>query len=116
MTVLGRYAKDIHLVIILMGVLANFSVKDDVRTLLVKEKVLNHIAAAMRLDPSNAVLQVACLKAVVNYSIDAEHYMIMDSLGIPNFVGQMMVDHTDDPGVQRYGNYFLGYHTQCPIM
>lgn len=116
LTVLQRHPKDIHLVIILMGVLTNFSVKMDVRRVLVKERVFDLVAAAMRLDSCNAVLQVACLKAIVNYSSDAEHYVVMESLGIPTLVGKTMVDHADDLGVQRYGNYFLGYHTRCPIM
>merc|ERR1712157_564906 len=103
-------------VIIVMGVLANFSVKDDVRDLLVGEKLFARVAAAMRMDPHNAVLQVACLKSLVNYSTNAEHYMIMDELGIPNLVGQVMVEHAHDDGVQRYGNYFLGQYTSCPIL
>jgi len=102
--------------IILMGVLANFSVKADARKLLVKERALARVAAAMRLDPGNPVLQVACLKALVNYSTDAEHYVVMDGLGIPALVGAMMVDHADDPGVQKYGNFFLGQHTECLIL
>merc|ERR1719433_892535 len=50
--VLDTHANDVHLVIILCGVLANFSVKDDVRQLLVEENVLPRIHAAMKLDPS----------------------------------------------------------------
>lgn len=114
--VLDKHASDVHLVIIVMGVLANFSVKDETRDLLVREGVLQRVADAMRLDPGNPVMQVACLKALVNYSADADHYMIMDGAGIPNLVGQMMVEHAEDPGVQRYGNYFLGQHTTCPIL
>lgn len=116
LSVLDSHAKDVHLAIIIMGVLANFSVKVEVRTLLVQERVLPRIASAMRLNPGNAVLQVACLKALVNYSTNAEHYVYMDKLGIPNLVGQTMVDHAEDPGVQKYGNYFLGQHTSCPIL
>mmetsp|Transcript_32944 Transcript_32944/g.94611 ORF Transcript_32944/g.94611 Transcript_32944/m.94611 type:complete len:374 (-) Transcript_32944:278-1399(-) len=114
--VLDAHSQDVHLVIILMGVLANYSVKEDVRQLLVQDRVLPRIAAAMRMDPSNAVLQVACLKALVNYSTNYEHYMIMDELGLPIFIGQIMVDHAEDPGVQKYGNFFLGQHTSCPIL
>mmetsp|Transcript_34534 Transcript_34534/g.98196 ORF Transcript_34534/g.98196 Transcript_34534/m.98196 type:complete len:379 (+) Transcript_34534:95-1231(+) len=114
--VMDAHAKDVHLVIILMGVLANYSVREEVRHLLVQDRVLPRIADAMRLDPSNAVLQVACLKALVNYSTNVEHYMIMDELGIPLLVGQVMVDHAEDPGVQKYGNFFLGHHTSCPIL
>jgi len=116
LAVLDRHASDVHLVIIVMGILANFSVKDDVRDLLVSAKVLSRVASAMRLDPGNPVLQVACLKSLVNYSTNAEHYMIMDELDIPVLVGQMMVEHAHDDGVQRYGNYFLGQHTSCPIL
>merc|ERR1719491_1602180 len=101
---------------IIMGILANFSVKEEVRNLLVQERALPRIAKAMQLDPSNAVLQVACLKAVVNYSTDPEHYVHMDKLRIPIFVSQMMVDHIEDEGVQKYGNFFLGQHTTCPIL
>lgn len=114
--VLDAHASDVHLVIIICGVLANFSAKDDVRELLVQEKFLQRIQAAMKLDPSNAVLQVACLKALVNYSTNAEHYMKMDELDIPSLVGQTIVDHAHDPGIQKYGNYFLGQHTNCPIL
>jgi len=114
--VLDEHEKDVHLVMIIMGVLANFSVKEDVRNLLVQERALSRIARSMRLDPSNSVLQVACLKAVVNYSTDPEHYVHMNNLGIPNLVSQMMVDHVEDDGVQKYGNFFLGQHTSCPIL
>merc|ERR1711920_323978 len=114
--VLDEHSKDVHLVIILCGVLANFSVKEEVRNLLVEAQILNRLKAAMQLDPSNAVLQVACLKALVNYSTNAEHYMKMEELSIPSLVGKMMVDHAHDPGVQKYGNYYLGQHTNCPIL
>mmetsp|Transcript_37272 Transcript_37272/g.79132 ORF Transcript_37272/g.79132 Transcript_37272/m.79132 type:complete len:369 (+) Transcript_37272:94-1200(+) len=114
--VLQRYASDIHLVIIAMGIVANFSTLEDARKLLVKEGVLKHIGHAMRLEPKNSVLQVACLKAAVNYSTNPEHYMMMETLGIPTLVGQAMVDHVNDPGVQRYANYFLGSFTRCPIL
>eukprot|EP00406_Dinophysis_acuminata_P045070 CAMPEP_0179304920 /NCGR_PEP_ID=MMETSP0797-20121207/49353_1 /TAXON_ID=47934 /ORGANISM="Dinophysis acuminata, Strain DAEP01" /LENGTH=363 /DNA_ID=CAMNT_0021014545 /DNA_START=69 /DNA_END=1160 /DNA_ORIENTATION=+ len=114
--VLDAHASDVHLVIILCGVLANFSVNDGVRQQLVKEGALPRILAAMRVDPGNAVLQVAGLKALVNYSTNAEHYMVMESLGIPSYVGQVIVDHARDPGVQKYGNYFLGEHSNCPIL
>merc|ERR1712061_413864 len=113
--VLDEHSKDVHLVIILCGIFANFSVKEEVRNLLVEAKILDRFKA-LQLQPSNAVLQVACLKALVNYSTNAEHYMKMEELDIPTLVGQMMVDHAHDPGVQKYGNYFLGQHTNCPIL
>lgn len=116
LSVLDKHAKDVHLVIIIMGVLANFSVKEDVRRILVQAQVFNRIMSAMRLDPNSAVMQVACLKALVNYSMDYEAYTAMERLGIPPLVAQMMVAHSDDPGVQKYGNYFLGQHTHCPIL
>merc|ERR1712080_571114 len=114
--VLDAHPNDVHLVIIICGVLANFSVKEDVRQLLVEEGVLPRIHTAMKLDPGNTVLQVACLKALVNYSTNAEHYMKMEELDIPTLVGQTIVDHAHDPGVQKYGNFFLGQHTNCPIL
>jgi len=114
--VFDAHASDINLVIILCGVLANFSVKPDVRDLLVQGGVFWRLRDAMRLDPANVVLQVACLKALVNYSTNAEHYMKMEKEDIPTLVGQMMVDHAQDPGVLKYGNYFLGQHTNCPIL
>lgn len=114
--VFDEHAYDLHLVIILCGVLANFSVKQEVRQLLVDEGIFKRLQHAMRLDLNNAVLQVACLKALVNYSTDATHYMMMEDEDIPSLVGQTMVEHADDPGVQKYGNYFLGQHTNCPIL
>merc|ERR1711879_206646 len=52
------HSSDVHLIIILCGVLANFSVKAEVRQLLVENDVLPRIHKGMMLDPSNAVLQV----------------------------------------------------------
>merc|ERR1712007_14948 len=89
--VMDFHSEDVHLIIILCGVLANFSVKADVRQLLVDNDVLSRIHRAMLLNPSNAVLQVACIKALVNYSTNAEHYMKMEEMEIPTVVGQVMV-------------------------
>lgn len=114
--VLDAHSSDVHLVIILCGVLANFSVKEDVRQLLAEAGIFARLRDAMKLDQGNAVLQVACLKALVNYSTDAQHYMMMDEEEIPALVGEVMVVHAHDPGVQKYGNYFLGQHTNCPIL
>merc|ERR1719327_2655731 len=114
--VLDAHSGDVHLVIILCGVLANFSVKADVRDLLVEEGVLERMHALMNLDPGNAVLQVACLKALVNYSTNPGHYMKMEALEIPTLVERAWLDHGHDPGVWKYGNYFLDRHTNCPIL
>lgn len=114
--VLDAHSGDVHLVIILCGVLANFSVKADVRDLLVEEGVLERMHALMNLDPGNAVLQVACLKALVNYSTNPTHYMKMEALEIPTLVERAWLDHGHDPGVWKYGNYFLDRHTNCPIL
>jgi len=116
LAVLDKHASDLHLVMIIMGILANFSVKEEVRALLVREGVFQRVASAMRLDLQNSALQVACLKSLVNYSDNVEHFAIMYPLGIPDLVGEIMVEHAHDPGVQRYGNYFLGDHTVCPIL
>eukprot|EP00747_Dinoflagellata_sp_TGD_P164731 gnl/TRDRNA2_/TRDRNA2_185064_c0_seq1.p1 gnl/TRDRNA2_/TRDRNA2_185064_c0~~gnl/TRDRNA2_/TRDRNA2_185064_c0_seq1.p1 ORF type:complete len:370 (-),score=74.19 gnl/TRDRNA2_/TRDRNA2_185064_c0_seq1:30-1139(-) len=114
--VLKGYRSDVHVVIIICGVLANLSVNEAVRQELVFEGLFDDILAAMRLDASNAVLQVACLKAIVNYSTDAEHYLKMDEIGLPSQVGQAMIDHSDDPAVQKYGNFFLGQHVSCCVL
>lgn len=114
--VLEHHAKDAHVAIIVCGVLANLSVSDEVRQLLVEEGVLDHVFAVMRTDTGNAVLQVACLKALVNYSRSPEHYNMMQELGIPTLVQEAMVKSPDDAGVQKYGDYFFGQHTSCPLM
>merc|ERR1711879_1070573 len=114
--VMDFHSSDVHLIIILCGVLANFSVKADVRQLLVDHHVLKRIHKTMMLDIGNAVLQVAGLKALVNYSTNALHYMKMEEEGIPKLVGNIMVEHAHDPGGQKYGNYFMGQTTSCPIL
>jgi len=114
--VMEDHPKDANLLIMLCGVLANFSVMVEVREVLALGGVFGRIDAAMRLEPDNAVLQVACLKALVNYSTNAEHYMKMEELELPSLVGQTMVNHPHDAGVQKYGNYFMGEHTSCPFM
>jgi len=114
--VFDAHSSNVDLVIILCGIMTNFSVKPEVQILLVSEGLFPRLRAAILLDPNNTVLQVACLKALVNYSTSADFYMKMEQQGIPTLVGQMMVDHAHDPGVQRYGNFYLGQHTNCPIL
>merc|ERR1712217_378245 len=48
--VLDAHSSDVHLVMILCGILANFSVKEDVRQLLVGHGMLPRMRDAMRLD------------------------------------------------------------------
>lgn len=114
--VLDQHPRDVHIAIIACGVLANLSVSDNARGELVQEDVFPRIADAMRLEPSNPVLQVACLKSLVNYSRDASHYKIMEKSDIPNLVAQATYNHADDVGVRKYGNYWYGHHTACPIL
>jgi hypothetical protein len=114
--VMDEHPKDANLLIMLCGVLANFSVMIEVRELLALGGVFERIDSAMRLEPDNAVLQVACLKALVNYSTNTEHYMKMEELELPSLVGRTMVSHPRDVGVQKYGNYFMGERTSCPIL
>lgn len=114
--VFDEHSEDVHLVIIICGILANLSVLEQTRRYLYEQHVFTRVHSAMKLDQGNPVLQVSCLKALVNYSTTAEYYMKMEELEIPALVGQVMVDHGDDPGVQKYGNYFLGLHTSCPIV
>merc|ERR1711908_173454 len=102
-----HHKKDIHVVIIICGVLANLSISDEARQCLVEEGVFPKVRDAMRLDVESAVLQVACLKALVNYSQVATHYNLMEELGIPTLVTDAMVRHSDDRGVQKYGEYFF---------
>jgi len=110
------HPQDVHAAIIACGVLANLSVSSEVRQVLVQEGVFQHVANAMKLDPKNSVLQVACLKAVVNYTANAEHCFAMEEKGIPDLVGQAQFDHASNAGVRKYGNYFFGHHTACPIL
>lgn len=114
--VLDLHPHDVHVAIIACGVLANLSVSSEARQLLVDQGVFQRLANAMKLDHANAVLQVACLKALVNYTGSAEHYFAMEECGIPNLVGQAQFDHAHDAGVRKYGNYFYGHHTSCPIL
>jgi len=113
---LDAHSQDIHLSIILCGVLANLSVNDETRSLLFEDGVLSRLFVVMNLDSDNAVLQVACLKVLVSYSNNPEYYLKMDELGIPNLVERVMVEHGEDPGVQRFGNFFYGKHTYCPVL
>jgi hypothetical protein len=114
--VLNLYKNDVNEVIILCGVLANMSVNEEARQLLVEDGIFKSILQCMQLEPHNIVLQIACIKALVNYSTNAEHYMLMEELQIPNQIGQIMVDHGADAGLQKYGNMFLGQHTSCTIL
>uniref|UniRef100_A0A7S1MLX9 Armadillo repeat-containing protein 8 n=1 Tax=Alexandrium catenella TaxID=2925 RepID=A0A7S1MLX9_ALECA len=114
--VYDAHPSNVDLIVVLCGIFANFSVKHEVQHVLVREGLFPRLRDAMLLDPGNVVLQVACLKALVNYSTSADFYMKMEQEGIPTLVGQVMVDHPHDPGVQRYGNYYLGQHTSCPIL
>merc|ERR1712050_387203 len=111
--VLDKHASDLHIVMVVMGVLANFSVKEDVRALLVREGVFSRVEFAMRLDLANPVLQVACLKSLVNYSTNVEYFLRMDELGIADLVAEVMIKHAGDSGVQRYAIFFLAEHTRC---
>jgi len=86
------------------------------RILLFEDGVLSRLFVVMNLDSDNAVLQVACLKVLVSYSNNPEYYLKMDELGIPNLVERVMVEHGEDPGVQRFGNFFYGKHTYCPVL
>jgi hypothetical protein len=115
LSVMDAHPFDVNLVIMLCGVLANFSVMEEVREVLALGGMFKRIHQAMKLEPQNAVLQVACLKALVNFSTSTEHYLKMDELDLPAMVGRTMVNHPRDAGVQKYGNYFLGEHTSCPI-
>lgn len=114
--VLTNYPSDMHVVIIVCGVLANLSVNHEAREQLARGGVFHHVQEAMRLDPGNAVLQVACLKSLVNYSNNPDHYIQMEKESIPTLVGQVMIDHGDDPAVQKYGNIFLGETSSCSIL
>mmetsp|Transcript_6513 Transcript_6513/g.18261 ORF Transcript_6513/g.18261 Transcript_6513/m.18261 type:complete len:379 (-) Transcript_6513:228-1364(-) len=114
--VLENYHTDVHVVIIVCGILANFSVNADAREILVEEGVFKKIHRSVTLDPSSDVLQIACLKALVNYSTNPDHYMKMEDEGLPSLVGQMMVDHGGNLGIQKYGNMFLGEQGLCPIL
>mmetsp|Transcript_66909 Transcript_66909/g.105885 ORF Transcript_66909/g.105885 Transcript_66909/m.105885 type:complete len:371 (-) Transcript_66909:139-1251(-) len=114
--VLDMYPKDVHIAIIICGVLANLSVSDDVRTLLVDNGVFQRLANTMKLDPQNAVLQVACIKALVNYSMSGSDYLKLEEVGIPDLVGRAQLNHPGDVGVRKYGDYFFGQHTSCPIL
>lgn len=114
--VMGQYKEDVNLVIILCGVLANMSSNEEARQLLVEDGVFRKLLDAMKLDTSNVVLQIACMKALVNYSTNPEHYMLMEELDIPNQLGHVMVEHGADAGIQRYGNMFLGQHSNCVVL
>lgn len=114
--VLKLYPMDVHVAIISCGVLANLSVSSEVRQLLVEQSIFLRLEVAMKLDATNSVLQVACLKALVNYTTSAEHYNAMIACGIPDLVGKAQVDHASDVGVNKYGNYFYSHHTSCPIL
>jgi hypothetical protein len=114
--VLDNHPNDVHIAIIACGVLANLSVSSEVQQQLVAQGVFKRVADAMKLDSGNAVLQVACLKALVNYTSVSEYYFAMEECGIPNLVGQAQLDHVNDAGVKKYGNYFFGHHTSCPIL
>merc|ERR1712224_1165839 len=85
------YKHDVNEVIILCGVLANMSVNEEARQLLVEDGIFKSILQCMQLEPHNIVLQIACIKALVNYSTNAEHYMLMEELQIPNQIGLIMV-------------------------
>mmetsp|Transcript_125605 Transcript_125605/g.391076 ORF Transcript_125605/g.391076 Transcript_125605/m.391076 type:complete len:358 (-) Transcript_125605:378-1451(-) len=114
--VFDTHPRNVDIVIVLCGILANFSVKPEVQHFLAAEGLFPRLREALLLEPSNAILQVACLKALVNYSTGADFYMKMEQEDIPAIVGQTMVEHAQDPGIQKYGNYFLGQHTSCPIL
>jgi len=114
--ILKLYPRDVHVAIISCGVLANLSVSSEVRQLLVEQEVFYRLADAMKLDAGNSVLQVACLKALVNYSASPEHYRAMLACGIPTLVEKAQIDHASDVGVNKYGNYLWGQHTSCPIL
>lgn len=115
-TVLEVHPDDVHVAIITCGVLANLSISDDARAQLVEWDLFPRVKAAMDLDPSNTVLQVAGMKALVNYTSNPKHYKMMLALQIDAHVEDRMLNLPDDPGVQRYGNYFFGHHTSCPIL
>lgn len=114
--VLQEYADDVHIVLIACGILANFSAVEEARKLLVEAGLFECMQGALKLDPNSSVLQVACLKTLVNYSVNAKHYMLMEKYDIPTLVGQAILLHANDPAVQRYGNYFLGHHSFCCIL
>ena len=52
-------------VVILCGVLANMSVNEEARQLLVEDGIFKSILQCMQLEPHNIVLQIACIKALV---------------------------------------------------
>jgi len=113
--VLDDHTEDLHVAIIVCGILANMSTIPEARQVLVDEGLFVRIAHIMRLDPLNAVLQVAALKAIVNYTTKRNYYELMnrEDVGIYNLVERMMINHAEDAGVQRYGNLCLGQHQGC---
>jgi len=115
---LDEHAGDVHVVVILCGVLANLSVNAQAQELLVELGIFARVKKAMQLDEGNAVLQVACLKALVNYSTaqTTAHYLKMEQLDIPKLVCECMVNHPGDSEVQRFGQYFLMKDSSCFVM
>jgi len=115
-TVLEVHPDDVHVAIITCGVLANLSISDDARAQLAECSLFPRVRAAMDLDPRNTVLQVAGMKALVNYTYEKRYYQMMQAVGIDTHIENMMLNHADDQGVQKYGNFFFGDHTSCPIL
>jgi hypothetical protein len=114
--VMGVHKNDVHLTMIVCGALANLSIVDDARAQLAKAGLFPCIQTAMKLDPDNAMLQIACLKAVVNYTIEPNHYLKMQEFEIPDLVGAAMAKHGGNTNVQTYGNYFFGQGSSCAVM
>merc|ERR1719262_1245268 len=106
MKAFGQHSHDVHLAVIMCGILANFSVLETARTVLVSLGVFPLIVATMQLEPDNAVLQTACLKAIVNYSMNGDHYNKMLECGVPTLVEQAQTTHVHDVAVQKYANFF----------
>lgn len=114
--VIDAFPQDVHIAIIICGVLANVSVSEDARNILVDNGVFPRVAYIMKLDPNNAILQVACIKALVNYSMSGRDYLKMEDAGLHDLVGNAMLKHPDDAAVRKYGDYFYGNTTSCPIL
>jgi hypothetical protein len=122
--VLDAHPDDFHIAIITCGVIANLSSNNEVRQVLArstggsKDKdndVFFRVKRAMQIDPMNAVLQVACIKAVLNFSKSHEHYDKMEKHDISSLITRARYIHKNDTTIAKYVDFFNGNHTRCPI-
>jgi len=114
--VMKEHQEDLNMGIIQCGVVTHLGVHPDACQVLVDEGWLEIVRDYMRLDTKNAVLQIACLKSLACFSTNPEWYLMLEELGVPELVGEAMINHSNDTGVQKYGHLFLGHYSTCSIL